>query len=407
MTMIGRLPRTKRNIVLIGLGVLILWFSWSIRSVLNPLLIGYLCAFILHPFVVRVEQLGLSKRSAVNLIFFSGFVGATLLAFVLFLQTRGLALEVVAGIRPETTTEQGEAGAPAIPGESVASESEEKRPFAERLGERLEAFTEKVRDTLGIDLGPVPELESRVVTDFALAFLSEHQEETTDIGLQAAQRSVSFLSRLLGGVIAVGGLIVLVPLYAYFLLFELGRLHRFVKRYLPKRDREHLAEVADQIGAVIANFFRGRLAVCFLKGLFLSIGLTIAGIDYAFLFGMVSGFLSLIPFFGPFIGFAVAATVGILDHSVIGSLVRCGIVFGVGELVEGYVLIPKVLGDSLGLHPLVVLFAMLAGGAALGMFGILISLPLTASLVILFREFVLPAMQKLADEEDPPGAPTG
>ena len=64
--MIGRLPRTKRNLVLIALGLLILWFGWSIRSVINPLLIGYLCAFILHPLVVRVEQLGLSRRSAVT-----------------------------------------------------------------------------------------------------------------------------------------------------------------------------------------------------------------------------------------------------------------------------------------------------------------------------------------------------
>jgi len=199
----------------------------------------------------------------------------------------------------------------------------------------------------------------------------------------------------------------LVPLYAYYLLFELGRLHTFVRCYLPKRDRERLTGVADQIGVVVASFFRGRLAVCFVKGLILSIGLWIAGVDYAFLFGMLSGFLSLIPFFGPFIGFVAAFTIGILDHSVVGSLIRCGIVFGVAEVLEGYVLVPKILGDSLGLHPLVVIFAMLAGAAALGMFGILIALPLTASLVILFRELVLPALQKWADEEGPPGVEGG
>ena len=100
----------------------------------------------------------------------------------------------------------------------------------------------------------------------------------------------------------------------------------------------------------------GQGAVCLLKGLFLSIGLWVAGIEYAFLFGMVSGFLSLIPFFGPFLGFVGAFTVGMLgEHTFVSSLVRTGIVFGLGELLEGYFLLPKILGDSLGLHPVVVL----------------------------------------------------
>ena len=290
-------------------------------------------------------------------------------------------------------------------GEGDAATEEDRRPIGVRFDERLEELRTTVNDTFGLELEPFEAVGVSTLTGWAKKFLVEHKEETTDLGLAAAQQSVSLLSRFVGGVIAVGGLILLVPLYAYFLLFELGRMHSFVKRYLPKRDREHLSEVADQIGAVIANFFRGRLAVCFLKGLFLSIGLMIVGVDYAFLFGMVSGFLSLIPFVGPFIGFALAAVVGIPEHGVIQALVRTGIVFGVGEVVEGYVLIPKVLGDSLGLHALVVLFAMLAGGAALGMFGILISLPLTASLVILFKEFVLPALQKMADEDGPPPEP--
>ena len=80
------------------------------------------------------------------------------------------------------------------------------------------------------------------------------------------------------------------------------------------------------------------------------------------------------------------------------ALVRTGVVFGVGEALEGYVLIPKILGDSLGLHPLVVFVALLAGGAALGTLGILIALPLTAVLVILFKEFVQPAIRDFAEE---------
>ena len=86
-------------------------------------------------------------------------------------------------------------------------------------------------------------------------------------------------------------------------------------------------------------------------------------------------------------------------------MIRTGIVFGVAEVIEGYVLIPYVLGDSLGLHPVVVLFAILAGAASLGMFGVLISLPMAAVVVILFKEFVTPALQAVAEESDVKGPP--
>jgi predicted PurR-regulated permease PerM len=189
-----------------------------------------------------------------------------------------------------------------------------------------------------------------------------------------------------------------VPLYTYYFLFVIGDLHGSIQRYFPRRERVRLSRVFERVGRVISSFFRGRLTVAFAKGLFLAFGLMALDMPYAFLFGMLSGALSIIPFVGAFGGFVLALVVGILDHGVIGSLWRSAVVFGAGELVEGYVLVPKILGDELGLHPLVVFFALLAGGAALGMLGLLIALPLTATLVILFQEFVSPALRQFADE---------
>jgi predicted PurR-regulated permease PerM len=116
---------------------------------------------------------------------------------------------------------------------------------------------------------------------------------------------------------------------------------------------------------------------------------------------MGSGFLSLVPFVGSFLGFLVAFSMGLLpaDSEFLGTLIRTGVVFGLGEMVEGYVLVPKILGNSLGLHPVVVMVSVFAGGAALGMFGLLIAIPLTASLVIVTRELVLPALAQFADED--------
>ena len=543
--MLERLSPTKRNWALFAVLLLVGWFAWSIRSVLNPLFIGYLFAFMLHPLVERVQGLGFSRRAAVNMIFVAGFVGATLLLQLLALQARQLALDTLGASegaasprerfnaalaeyvgeleetiqvelpRPElpelkkplretlerltavhaaplgpSGSERGaasDAGAdsagdpasidpathetaatgnervdpavalqaqfdelaralsvepPAVPslrvptfderGESLAGSWDAAMglemdalaqriqqahgtsvaapelpeldralrslaPLDARIKSRIDAFATRIEGWIGWrpPSFAVPS-ELRSLSGIARDYLDTHEEEVRD----AAERGLGFVARLVRRVATLVGMFVLVPLYTYYLLFELGRIHGFVRRYLPVRERDRIARVGGRIGGVIANFFRGRLSVCLLKGLFLSVGLLVAGIDYAFLLGMASGFLSLVPFIGPFIGFVGAFAIGMVgDHTFVSALLRTGIVFILGEVLEGYVLMPKILGDSLGLHPLVVLFSILAGGAALGTFGVLAALPITASLVILFQEFVMPALRDFADED--------
>lgn len=389
--MIERLSRTRRNVVLLVLFALAVWFSWTVRGVLNPLLFGYLLAYILVPLVELLERRGLSRRKAVNLIFVAGFLLATLTVVGLAWQMRSLALDVYASVRAGSTSTEvvvpAELGA--MPAEAV--------PWHVALQLRANEFTGTLRrfglDVADVDFGNLEPLRAQ-----AKAFFDQYGGEAGRTGLSLAGKTWSFLTTFLGGVFSVAALFFLVPLYTYYFLFVIGDLHGSIQRYFPRRERARLERVFHRIGDVISSFFRGRLAVAFLKGLFLAVGLSLAGMPYGFLFGMLSGVLSIIPFVGAFGGFALALLVGILDHGVIGALWRASLVFGAGELVEGYVLVPKILGDRLGLHPLVVFFSLLAGGAALGMLGLLIALPLTATLVILFQEFVSPALKQFADE---------
>ncbi len=371
--MLDRLSRGRRNLALLLLAAGVLWFAWSIRGVLNPLILGYFFAFILHPFVAKLQQRGFSRRNAVNTIYTLGLIVLAGTGFAIVLQVRELAIDITEGIDPQRDIQP-----------------------------RLDSFTAWLNGTLGLQIEGLSAVDPSTFKDYAKTFLSQYGDEVrvaSGASLQAAGGAVDFMVRFVGRLIGLGGLFVMVPLYAYYLLFELERLHGYVARYVPKAERGRISRVSLKIGEVIANFFRGRLGVCFLKGSLLSLGLLIADVDYAFLFGMTSGFLSLVPFVGPLIGFVGAASLGIIEHGVIGSLWRTGLVFGVGELLEGYVLIPKVLGDTLGLHPVVVLFSMLAGGAAFGMLGILVALPLTASIVILFQEFVSPVLGQWAEED--------
>lgn len=378
--MLERLPRTRRNLVLLALAALAAWFAWAVRSVLNPLLFGYLLAYILLPLVAWVERRGHSRRAAVNLIFVTGFVLTALLSAVLAWQMRTLALDVVASAKGAASAE---------PGQGI--------PLHQSLQARADEFTATLNGWgLEIERWEVPDLEG--LRDLAKRFLDEYGDQAGRAGLTLANRALTHLKLLLGGVLSVLGLFVLVPLYTYYFLFVIGDLHAGIQRYFPRRERARLARVFERIGEVISSFFRGRLSVAFAKGLFLALSLMAFDMPYGFLIGMLSGALSIIPFVGAFTGFVVALGIGLLEHGVIGSIWRTALIFGAGEVFEGYVLVPKILGDKLGLHPLVVFFALLAGGAALGMLGLLIALPLTATLVILFQEFVAPALKQFADE---------
>jgi len=406
--MLERLPRGRRNLALSLLGLLGLWFAWRLRSVVNPLLLGYLFAFILHPLVQRIGSRGISRRNAVNLVFVLG-------GLLLFVLTLGLVVQTHVLVS------------------DVASGEEVGRRIRTQI-ERAETF---LRDTLDfeVDLGMAD--PARILSEEGLDaggagqagrpagdgiqalppvfqhvrdYLREHEgtaQAAGRMGLQAVLLLWILVTGFVGWLVGVGGLLVLVPIYTYYLLFELERLHAFVKRYLPARDRERIAHIGAQMGAMLSSFFRGRLVVCLVKGVLITAGLFAVGVPYAFLLGMGSGFLSLIPFVGPMVGFVAAFAAGLTRfEGLLEVLVRTGIVFGVAELIEGYVLLPRILGDSLGLHPVVVLFSLLAGGAALGLFGVLIALPLTAAIVILVRELVLPALRKFADEEAPTAAGT-
>jgi predicted PurR-regulated permease PerM len=389
---IDRLSPMARNLALFLLFGLLAWFCWTVRSVLNPLILAYLLAFILHPLVLTLERRGWKRRSAVNFIFGAFLALLTLLGFLIVQQGRGMYREL--------TAEQGL--------------SEQVRA---RIDEAFHKYQKEINWTLRVLDKEKSEAQTTpgdtmIVSGELRSYedLQRFLQQALDDWLQGTHTAepgppqvagVTFplLRNVFGGAFSFLGLLLLLPIYTWFLLFELEGIHGFLQRYLPSRERARLVKIGTQIGEVLSNFFRGRLLVCLCKGSILALGLWIAGIQYPLLIGLGTGFLTLIPFVGSAVGFVVALLFGFLDYDVLTALWRAGAVFIVAEVLENYVLIPKIIWDSLGLHPIVVIFSLLAGAASLGMFGLLIALPLAASLVILAREFLLPVLADLADQD--------
>lgn len=425
--MLERLSKTNRNIALIAIAVLLGWFAWSVRAVLNPLILGYLLAYILRPLVQKLQDRGMRRRSAVNIIFVLAGIAILVIGGGVFVQGRQFVENQVElakrGEDPFTKAEKsidallGRGGdwfekmfrsdaADAVVEESASPNGDEAEK-GEATGDELEEnrTPERTNDVKPVDTVVTADLDDHsalTIRSLARAWVDSWDPGDTDESdLVRAQVVLGYVQRIFGGVLSVLGFLVLLPVYTYFLLFELERIHDFVRLHVPKKERERVTRIGRKVGSVIANFFRGRLLICVLKGLVLALGLSILQVPYGFLLGMLAGFFSLIPFAGPAIGFGITVLVALQKYDE-GLWLHLGLisaVFVLAEFLEGYVFIPKILGDTLGLHPVVILLAVFVGGAALGLFGFLIAIPLAATLIILFRELVMPAIQDFAEED--------
>jgi predicted PurR-regulated permease PerM len=224
-------------------------------------------------------------------------------------------------------------------------------------------------------------------------------------GVEAFALLMDGLRRVLKSLFGISNLALLVPLYAFFMMFEIAAIHRWVALHLPVRYRAQLIDVGGRVGAIVSNFFRGRLLLAGIKSLLVTVPLWLLGVPYSALIGIAAGILSLLPFIGGLLAFVLGFLAATLAMPWFMALVISGIVFGAAELLEGYVLVPRIMGKSLGLSEVAVLFSITAGGASLGFFGVIVALPLAATLKVLFNEFVEPALRQFAEE--PPSEPRG
>ena len=196
--------------------------------------------------------------------------------------------------------------------------------------------------------------------------------------------------------------LVLIPVVAFYLLRDWDRLVATIDGMLPRSLQPTIAHLARESDAILGAFVRGQLLVMLALGVFYAAGLELTGLSVGMLIGIVAGLLSFVPYLGFIIGFIaaiIAALVQFGDWTHV--LLVCG-VFAVGQLLEGYVLVPKLVGDKIGLHPVAVIFAVLAGGYLFGFLGVLLALPAASVIVVLLRYLIERyRMSELYTEEGP------
>jgi predicted PurR-regulated permease PerM len=332
--------------VLVGLGT-----AYWYRAVFGPLLLALALAYMYEPLVQRLCARGLGRRLSVTLV----FLGTSAVALTVLLLLGWQASDLIGG------------------NEGALRES------LDRLAENLNAL-------VGGELGQKLAMRAKGLFDSdlwksVLSYLGT-------LGTSLSEGVWSALNLL--------SILFLLPVYIFYLMLAMPTLWSWCVEHLPRRDRGRTLRVLQSMHEGLDAFLRGRVVVGFLKGAVTSIGLTLCSTPSAVAIGLLNGLLSIVPYVGTILAGALAALASIASGQPLSALAWVALVFAIAEGLEGFVLTPWILGHSLALHPLTMLFSVVFWAYALGLFGALVAIPLTLVLKILLREYVLPSVEKLA-----------
>ncbi len=215
------------------------------------------------------------------------------------------------------------------------------------------------------------------------------QENLNEFMKEGATLLTTVLTRVWSSGMALINLLslfVITPVVAFYLLYDWDRMIAKIDGWVPLDSRETVRTIAGDIDDVIAGFVRGQGAMCLILGFYYAMALTVSGLSFGLLIGLIAGLVSFIPFVGALVGFILSVGVALVQFwpDWVMIVVILGI-FVVGQILEGYVLQPKLVGERVGLHPVWLMFALLAFASLLGFTGMLIAVPAAASIGVLVR----------------------
>ncbi len=317
------------------------WLLYELAPVLTPFIAGALLAYVTDPLADRLQKLGLHRTMAVVVVFLLIIVIVALLA-ILVGPLIGAQVQALFEALPGIVEEAEQVWMPTILGwlnlENDGSLG---------IGALLSRYGELVGSWSGKALLSVGKSGGALFTAVVSLFL--------------------------------------VPIITFYMLRDWDLIVAYVGALVPESHRDAVFELARESDAVLGAFLRGQLLVMLGLAVMYSVGLTLVGLEYAVAIGVVSGLVSFVPYLGFVFGITLAGLTVALEPEPLWQLVGVIATFSIAQFVEGSVLTPKLVGDRIGLHPVIVILAVAAGGQLFGFFGILLALPTAAVLFVLAR----------------------
>ncbi|HEY8963434.1 MAG TPA: AI-2E family transporter [Alphaproteobacteria bacterium] len=314
-------------------------FVLLFQNILAPFVLGIVIAYLLNPIVIRVAHFGMPRWAVVLGI------------LALFM---GLVVLIIAMIVPVLIRE-------------IVQMSDDLPTWITSAQITMVEFANK----FGLAIDP--------------AEIAGNLQGQAGQILKAGK---GLLAGLMAGGVAIASFITfvfLMPIVAFYMMVDWPRLTSKVDELLPKNRAATIHDLLGQIDRTLAGFIRGQLSVCLILGLMYGVGLSLIGLKFGFLIGMTAGILSIMPYVGSAIGLVLSTGVAWFTTHDWGLVGMAIIVFVVGQIVEGNFLTPKLVGGNVGLHPLWIIFALMAGGALAGFVGLLIAVPVAAVIGVMVR----------------------
>jgi predicted PurR-regulated permease PerM len=321
---------------------------WLLNDILLPFVVGIVVAYFLDPVVTRLQRLGMSRAWATTTVTVWAVliaVGATMAILPpLFGQVQSLIVSV-----PDYTVKAAMSIQPLI------------EPLRERFG--------------------LPPLS-----------LQELQAEVTQRAGQVLSVAGTIAAKLAQGGLALfnlATLLFLTPVVTFYLLRDWERVVAAVDSTLPLDHAATIRKLAREANDAIAGYLRGQALVCISLGTMYAVGLSLVGLQFGLVIGLIAGAISFIPFVGTFVGAVLALGMALAQFPPDWmGVIKVAIVFVVGQMLEGNVLSPKLVGDRTGLHPVWIMFSLLAGGALFGFVGVVIAVPVAAVIGVIVRHLL-------------------
>jgi predicted PurR-regulated permease PerM len=456
-----------RDLFVIMAIVGLVWLGYALRAITIPLLVALLLAYLFEPVIdrlIRSPRFHLSRLHAVVFLLFTVIGGlAIILALVVPLavgqtaklvsnfndgtmriHVEGLVTRLPEGldeefesfihifpeprgriitpeIRNDITEEAGES-TDETESENPADEENEGSLPQEGGGdvETLDDETTRALDT--DDLSPIDEARIREIVGEEIAAASVPPSGSLVSGAESrdlwalGRQGLKTVLDVLGAAAAIGLLIFLIPFYFFFFAMSYPKVVRFFRQLIPERNKPRALDLIAKMDRVVSGFVRGRFVIAALMGLMLSAGWILCGVPYALLLGLIAGVFSLVPYL---VGLALPIAIGMLFFAQMGTPEhQRDIVFGwvgvffwptlvwlIVQFIETYILTPKIAGKAAGLDPVTVVVAVLAGGALMGVYGMLLAIPLAACIKILITDVLAPRVDQWLKGERPDPLP--
>jgi predicted PurR-regulated permease PerM len=318
-------------------------FLYVFSGILLPFVAGMVLAYFLDPVADRLERLGLSRLMATVVILIA-FIVVLVLAFVILIPVLATQMADFASKLPEYLT---------------------------RLQTLITSFDPRwLEEKFGVDANGLREgLNSLLTSGFGLL---------TTVFTSVWSSGVALVS--------VVSLFVVTPVVAFYMLLDWDRMVAIVDSWVPRDYVQTVRAIAKDINTATAGFVRGQGTLCLVLGAMYATGLTLTGLNFAILIGLFAGLISFIPYVGSLTGLVLAVGVAFVqfwpDWTMVAAVAG---VFFVGQFIEGNILQPRLVGKSVGLHPVWLMFSLFAFGALFGFVGLLIAVPASAAVAVLVR----------------------